>query len=189
MLKEDIRKVYKQKRRKLAAAEKDKLEDLMLIQFQQLDIFSNFSIMTYAPIAVQNEYNPYLAEKYFLFKKGKVTFIYPKIHKSSNQMVGYITGEDTVFVENEYGIYEPEGLCIPIKPMDVQVMFVPLIAFDTNGHRIGYGKGYYDRFITQCDPELIIIGFSFFEPVQIDDINKYDQKMNYCITPTKVYKF
>ncbi len=189
MLKEDIRKVYKQKRRRLTAAEKNKLEDLMLIQFQQLDIFSNFSIMTYAPIDVQNEYNPYLAEKYFLFKNENATFIYPKIFKRTDEMIGYIVGEDTIFVQNEYGIDEPEGLCIPIKPIDIQVMFVPIIAFDNDGHRVGYGKGYYDKFISKCDPELIIVGFSFFDPIEIDDINKYDQKMTYCITPTKLYKF
>ena len=70
------------------------------------------------------------------------------------------------------------------------MVFVPLLAFDTQGNRVGYGKGFYDTFLTNCKPETIIIGLSFFEAeAAIEDIFESDVPLNYCVTPEKVYKF
>jgi 5-formyltetrahydrofolate cyclo-ligase len=61
---------------------------------------------------------------------------------------------------NSYGIPEPTG-GIAVSPATIEVVFVPLLAYDINGNRIGYGKGYYDRFLAQCDPKCNFIGLSF----------------------------
>jgi 5-formyltetrahydrofolate cyclo-ligase len=67
---------------------------------------------------------------------------------------------------------------------------VPLIAFDKKGFRVGYGKGFYDRFITRCHPGVITVGLSFFEPVDaIDDLTEFDVPMKYCVTPNNLYTF
>ncbi|MEZ0130689.1 5-formyltetrahydrofolate cyclo-ligase, partial [Flavobacterium sp. LBUM151] len=58
------------------------------------------------------------------------------------------------------------------------------------GNRIGYGKGFYDKFLAECKPETIKIGLSFFEAVnQIDDVFESDVKLDYCVTPLKIYTF
>jgi 5-formyltetrahydrofolate cyclo-ligase len=188
MTKAEVRIEYKHKRRKLAANEKDKLEDLILIHFQRLPIFDKHCVMSYSPIQVQNEYDTILPEEYFIFRKENVAIAYPIINRETDTMVSYIVADGTEFELNEYGIAEPVG-GVKLNPKDISVMFVPLIAFDKNGYRVGYGKGYYDKFIKLCNPNMIKIGFSFFEPVEIDDINEYDQKLNYCITPEKIYEF
>jgi 5-formyltetrahydrofolate cyclo-ligase len=68
--------------------------------------------------------------------------------------------------------------------------FVPLVAFDRKGFRIGYGKGYYDRYLKRCRPSIPMIGFSFFDPVErIRDINEFDVPLSLCITPSGIYEF
>jgi 5-formyltetrahydrofolate cyclo-ligase len=188
MTKTEIRIAYKHKRRKLPLQEKDKLEDLMLIHFQRLPIFNKNCVMSYAPIEVQNEYNTILPEEYFLLRRENAAMAYPIIDRKTDTMKAYIVADETEFEMNEYGIAEPVG-GVKLNPIDIDVMFVPLIAFDKNGFRVGYGKGYYDKFIKLCSPNLIKIGFSFFEPVEIDDLNEYDEKLNYCITPEKIFEF
>jgi 5-formyltetrahydrofolate cyclo-ligase len=67
---------------------------------------------------------------------------------------------------------------------------VPLVIVDSGGNRIGYGKGFYDRYLSSCRTETVKIGFSFFEPVGlIKDINQFDVPLNLCITPLRIYEF
>jgi 5-formyltetrahydrofolate cyclo-ligase len=75
-------------------------------------------------------------------------------------------------------------------PEEIDLVFVPLLCVDKKGNRVGYGKGYYDKFLKECRRDIIKIGFSYFEPVEkIDDVNRYDVKLNYCITPESFYSF
>ena len=98
--------------------------------------------------------------------------------------------EDEVeLVHNAFGIAEPASGAI-IEPDEIDLALVPLLAFDERGYRAGYGKGYYDKFLSQCRADLVKIGISFFEPVDtIDDINQFDIFLNYCVTPQRVYEF
>ena len=91
--------------------------------------------------------------------------------------------------ENSLGIPEPtDGIEISENQLDV--IFVPLMTFDLNGHRVGYGGGYYDILLQKCRPETLKIGLSFFEAEdQIEDIDENDVPLNYCITPKKTYEF
>ena len=75
-------------------------------------------------------------------------------------------------------------------PSKIDVVFVPLLAFDKNGHRIGYGKGYYDKFLSSCKPDIIKIGLSFYEAEEaFQDVYPSDIPLDYCVTPKKVYRF
>ena len=70
------------------------------------------------------------------------------------------------------------------------MVFVPLLALDKKGHRVGYGKGFYDAFLKDCKPDVIKIGLSFFEAEDIvDDVFKSDVKLDYCVKPENVYEF
>ena len=70
------------------------------------------------------------------------------------------------------------------------MIFIPLVAYDLIGNRVGYGKGYYDRFLKSLNSNTLKIGLSLFEPVEeIIDINNYDISMDICVTPNSIYDF
>jgi 5-formyltetrahydrofolate cyclo-ligase len=99
------------------------------------------------------------------------------------------TDDDTRFRKNEYNLYEPEDGVV-VNPAGLDMVFVPLLTFDKRGFRIGYGKGFYDRYLAQCRRECVKIGFSYFEPLdEIEDASLFDVPLNLCVTPTTVYVF
>jgi 5-formyltetrahydrofolate cyclo-ligase len=107
----------------------------------------------------------------------------------TRQMTHYLLTDATKFRKNSYNIPEPiDGLEVPVAKIDV--VFVPLLAFDINGNRVGYGKGFYDLFMSECLPDTLKIGLSFFEAEQtIDDVFENDVKLDFCITPNRIYEF
>ena len=94
----------------------------------------------------------------------------------------------TELVESAWGIREPVGPCI--EPIEIDLVLVPLIAFDETGHRVGYGKGYYDRFLDQTRQECLKIGLSYFPPEpEITDAGAHDVRLDACITPDALFRF
>jgi 5-formyltetrahydrofolate cyclo-ligase len=96
---------------------------------------------------------------------------------------------DTKIQENRWGIPEPvQAEAIAVEEIDM--VLVPLLAFDTQGHRVGYGKGFYDRFLVACRPGTVKIGLSLETAVhQVADVHEGDVVLDYVITPAEVIKF
>ena len=114
--------------------------------------------------------------------------VLPKADFATGDMKHILLQENTTFKISEYNIPEPvEG--IEIDPKMIDVVFVPLLAFDLEGNRVGYGKGFYDRFLAQCNPDCKFIGLTFFE-AEKKIINEFiDFPLNHCITPNKIHNF
>ncbi|WP_407138348.1 5-formyltetrahydrofolate cyclo-ligase [Aquimarina sp. 2-A2] len=108
---------------------------------------------------------------------------------TTNQLSNYLLTDNTRLIKNEYNIPEPvDG--IPIASDQIEVVFIPLLAFDTVGNRIGYGKGFYDRFLAKCNEKVIKVGLSFFESApEFSFVESTDIKLDYCVTPNKTYVF
>jgi len=107
----------------------------------------------------------------------------------THRMIHFLLTDNTKLVKSSFGIPEPvEGIEVPSNKIDV--VFVPLLAFDEKGQRVGYGKGFYDRFLSECKPDVITIGLSFFE-AENEPIDAFDTDvpLDYCVTPLKVYSF
>jgi 5-formyltetrahydrofolate cyclo-ligase len=114
---------------------------------------------------------------------------HPVINSSDGTMQNYLCNENTVYDLNQYGIPEPLNEK-EIMPGEIDMAIIPLLVFDTAGYRVGYGKGYYDRFLADCRPEMLKIGLSFFSPVEsLSDAAFFDKKLDFCITPDCVYAF
>ena len=114
--------------------------------------------------------------------------VIPKTY-SEKLLKNYLLTDGTTIKINPLGIPEPEG-GIEIEETQIEVVFVPLLAFDSKGHRVGYGGGYYDSFLKKCQSGTLKIGLSFFDAVEkIDDANENDIPLDYCVTPAKIYEF
>ncbi|MDG2475824.1 MAG: 5-formyltetrahydrofolate cyclo-ligase [Flavobacteriaceae bacterium] len=121
-----------------------------------------------------------------LFEKDKRIFV-PKI-KDTN-LIHVEIKKDTLYSTNKIGIKEPKENH-KADPNLFEVVFIPLLAYDKQGNRVGYGGGYYDKFLGNIKTNPLKIGFSLFEPVdKIQDIEKHDVRLDYVITPKKVYSF
>jgi 5-formyltetrahydrofolate cyclo-ligase len=101
----------------------------------------------------------------------------------------YLLTDNSLLTPNAWGIPEPQG-GIEVTPEQIDVVFVPLLAFDRQGFRVGYGGGDYDRFLASCRKGARTVGLSFFDPVEhIADVQAFDVPLDFCITPEKVYSF
>ncbi len=187
MTKEAIRKIYKEKRAALSYGQREKMQDLLMIQFQKLPLDIPATIMSYQPF--KNEFDPAYVIDFCRFKHPPLIEVMPLMLEENNQLQPIEVTEHTQYSLNKYGIAEPmDGTPIPIDSIDMVI--VPLLAFDTSGHRVGYGKGYYDRFLALCKPDCIRLGFSFFDPIpSIEDVHALDVTLHMGITPEKSYIF
>lgn len=190
MLKQELRKIYKNKRTELSASERMKLDDLLLIQLQNLAFENNVEVlMSYWPLEHHCEMNTLLYTHYLKHAIPNLRVAFPVINISAKEMKAIRVHEKTNFVENVFALLEPEE-GDEIAPEEIDVIFVPLLAFDEEGFRVGYGKGFYDRFLKRCREDVITIGFSYFDPVEpISDRNQFDIPLRFCITPHKIYAF
>src|SRR5690606_35011730 len=108
---------------------------------------------------------------------------------ANHRMTHFLLTEETKIKKNNYNIPEPiSGEEIPSDKIDV--VFIPLLAYDIHGNRVGYGKGFYDRFLSECRKDTLKIGLSFFEPEnKREDVYEQDIPLDFCITPDTIYTF
>ena len=107
--------------------------------------------------------------------------------KKNNEMDFYNWSSKNLLKINKYGIPEPEQ----IKKVFPDVIIVPLVAFDTRLYRLGYGGGYYDRYIDKISKKkkLLKIGIAYsFQKINRVPVNKYDKKLDIIITEKYVLK-
>ena len=91
-------------------------------------------------------------------------------------------------VKNKYGILQPKEDAIEDHP---EMIIVPLVGFSMLGYRLGYGGGYYDRFIDvkNKSKKIITVGFGYsFQEVNDLPIESHDQKLNWILTEKYLYK-
>jgi 5-formyltetrahydrofolate cyclo-ligase len=187
MLKKELRQKYKALRNQLS---EDDLEEMSLAianKVLMLPIWEKTYFHIFLPITEHKEVNTeYIL--HLLSGKDK-EIVVSKCDFGTCNLIHFLLTDNTKIKKNQYNIPEPvDGLEVPTSKIDV--VFVPLLAYDITGHRAGYGKGFYDKFLTECKPETIKIGLSFFEPEEIiEDIFENDVKLDYCVTPNGVYEF
>ena len=88
---------------------------------------------------------------------------------------------------NKYGIPEPTTAKIVFP----DILIIPLVAYDNNLNRLGYGGGFYDRYIDKIEKikKVIKIGLAFsYQKVKTIPINQYDKKLNFIITEKEILK-
>ncbi|MDB5211397.1 MAG: 5-formyltetrahydrofolate cyclo-ligase [Sediminibacterium sp.] len=189
MNKQELRQLYQIKRAEIHSKERLRLDDLLLLQFQQFDYSDVQTVLTYWPLANKSEPNTHLFSGYLRHMLPGMVLAYPLTDPLSLEMTALAIHEDTIYHTNAWGITEPkEGEVI--DPTQIDLIFVPLLAYDTKGYRVGFGKGFYDRYLARCREDIVKIGFSYFGPVdEIADTDQFDVPLTYCITPQQTYEF
>ena len=184
--KDELRKKYRDLRGKLSTEEV--LENSIAIANHCLavDLWTKSLYHLFLSSEKKNEVNTSFLLSVLQGKDKQI--VVSKILNES-KLEHYLLSDQTLLKENDYGIPEPVS-GIKINPLEIDVVFLPLLVFDKQGHRVGYGKGYYDRFLADCQKETIKVGISFFEPIdKIEDIDENDIAMDFVVTPNQVFSF
>jgi 5-formyltetrahydrofolate cyclo-ligase len=115
----------------------------------------------------------------------------PYIIPGTREMEHFLLTPFTHLVTNQWRIPEPDPLTSEkISPEEIDIVLVPLLAFDPKGYRVGYGGGYYDRFLSQTRPDCVKMGLSLFEKAdEIEDADEFDIPLDVCLTPERLYDF
>jgi 5-formyltetrahydrofolate cyclo-ligase len=189
MVKSDIRKIFINARNDLSAAELSDMTEKIVNNFRKVALQGAQVLMSYYPIPERKEFDVTICEKLLALENHNLRTALPKLLPDNETMQAVEVHKNSEFIINRYNIAEPVNNDI-IEPQLIDVIFVPLLAFDTKGYRVGYGKGFYDRFLPKCAQDVVKIGFSYFDAIDaINDVDEYDVPLNYCITPTSVYEF
>ena len=187
MLKKDLRQKYKAKRQELNEVEIEDLSLAIANKVLTLPIWDKTYFHVFLPITEHKEVNTeYIL--HLLSGKDKEIVI-SKSDFENRTLENFLLTDNTTLKKNKYNIPEPiDG--IPIFREQIDIVFIPLLAFDKKGNRVGYGKGFYDNFLKTCNEGTLKIGLSFFEAeAKIEDTHEGDIKLDYCVTPTQLYQF
>ena len=187
MTTKDARIKYKKLRNELTEQERDNKSMAVANELLQLPIWDKQYFHVFLSIEEHFEVDTaYIL--HILAGKDKDILI-SKSDFETREMTHYLLTDGTKIRKNEYNIPEPvDGIEVPASKIDV--VFVPLLAFDEKGHRVGYGKGFYDRFLSKCNTNVVTVGLSFFEAEkEITDLHANDFALHYCVTPSKIYTF
>ena len=186
-MKSNLRKKYKALRETLSAETIEERSLEIANKSLELPIWEGSFYHLFLSISEKKEID---TEPILHILQGKdKNVVISKTDFASTSMKHYLLTDGTIIKTNKWGIPEPvDGIEIPANKIDV--VFVPLLAFDLDGHRVGYGKGFYDIFLSQCRKDVMKVGLSLFEPeVKIPGIQENDVPLDFCVTPTRIYNF
>lgn len=182
------RKLYKEKRKGFSEIELQELSN------QICEVAFNFlleqpriqAIHIFLPIKAQREVDTIpLLEK--LWGRGVKTYT-SMVDVSSDDLLTITLEPNSQFVLDKWGIPLPIEFEEVEKPV-LDLIFVPLLAYDEKGMRLGFGRGYYDRFFKSLPNNPMKVGLSFFDPEEILPSEEHDIPLDFCTTPAKVLTF
>lgn len=189
MDKAQIRKEIIEKRKSLTPEETCSLLQKIIDRLNQFNFDKINVVHIYLPIRKKNEIDTFPVIQFLKLIAPHLIIVIPRSNFKTFELENVVYNSETILMENDYGIMEPVGGdVVPINNIDMVIC--PLLTFDTNGYRVGYGKGFYDRFLSICRPDVIKIGLSYFEAISaISNIDKFDIKLDYAISPEKYWAF
>jgi 5-formyltetrahydrofolate cyclo-ligase len=186
MLKSIARKEFLQKRAALSPDEMASANAGISQQFKQFNFQNIRTVHAFLPIVSRNEPDTFRLIDYLQTQHTHIQIVVSRSDFSNYQMSCHPYLGKADLAENQYHIPEPQTEQIFSGKIDL--VLVPLLAFDLKGYRVGYGKGFYDRFL--ADKHCKKLGLSIFDPIeQIDDVHADDIRLDYCISPKQIYSF
>lgn len=190
MNKADLRKLYLEKRADISPTEVAQASRQIADRFfENVDLTPIIKLHTFIRIPKFNEIDTSMIYYRLWRDHADVVTVAPRVNTFSREIESIAFDETTEWNKSALGIREPVGDNIA-EPSEIDAVVVPLLCFDKSGHRVGYGKGMYDRFLSRCRIKCLKVGLSYFPPEPaIDDLEVTDMGLDMVITAGGVHRF
>ena len=183
MKKVNLRKIYKQKRNELTFEEIQELQENIYKQIYDLDISKVKIVHLFLTLRKFKEINTQPIIDYF--REHKRQIVVSKCNFKDNSLSHFYLEENTNLELNKFGVPEPVDTK-SVEENQLDLIFVPLLISDEDNYRVGYGKGFYDRFLSNCREDCKKIGLNFFKPIsKIIDVHEFDISLDCVMYPKK----
>jgi 5-formyltetrahydrofolate cyclo-ligase len=190
LTKEELRKLFVEKRLALSAEEYATLNRRLCENFFLHVGLSAISVLhIFLPLVQKKEPDTWPILNRILKDFPNIQISIPRVNHQEQRLDNIYFENAELLSTSRWGLQElKDGTATPIEKIDM--VLVPLLTFDFAGHRVGYGKGYYDRLLAACRADCVKIGISLFPPVNIiDAVNVHDQRLNGCVTPDEFFSY
>lgn len=190
MNKSELRRLYLGKRGELTRKEIiDKSRSVASNFFSSFDLSKTKCVHVFLTLKDRGEVETGLIIERIWRSFPQISVVVPRVNRKEKKMECAVYDPMSRLVPNFWGIFEPLNTRV-ISENAVDIVLVPLLSFDKRGHRVGYGGGYYDKFLSICREDCLKVGVSLFDPVErIEDIGPHDVHIDFCVTPDKVWDF
>jgi 5-formyltetrahydrofolate cyclo-ligase len=181
-----LRSIFLERRKALSASDRDEQSLSIANQCLALPIWEFEYFHLFLPIEKWAEIDTHFLLTLLQGRDKQV--ILPKV-KDDKDLSHVLLTDATKIQLNRWQIPEPVN-GIRIDPQQIEVVFIPLLSFDCQGNRVGYGKGFYDTFLALCKPDVVKVGLSFFNPVkEIEDVREEDVRLDFVVTPSEIHSY
>ena len=181
MKKQELRKIYKQKRTDLTADQILEFQENIYEQIYDLDTSGVKNVHLFLSLTKFKEIDTQPIINFFRKRHKKI--VVSTCNFKDNTLSHFYLEEDTVLELNKFGVPEPIN-AEQVDEKELDLIFVPLLISDELNYRVGYGKGFYDRFLSKCTDKAQFIGLNFFKPIyQIKDSDEFDVPLHQVIYP------
>jgi 5-formyltetrahydrofolate cyclo-ligase len=140
------------------------------------------TLHTYLPMASHHEPDTWRAIHTLRNRYPAVRIALPRINSFTGELEhGEFTSREAL-LPGQWGILEPSGQAV-IAETEMDWILVPMLVGDNQGYRIGYGKGYYDKFLAKCRPDAMKVGISLFPLMEKIPHEAHDIPLDWVVTP------
>lgn len=186
--KKELRNEYKQKRAELNDGDKNDAA-FKIAQALKRILFKHSICHIFLPIKQQNEVDTIAIINYLNEKNMGITFCTSVSNFEDLTMPCYTFSVNNL-VENNLGIPEPKAPLKPVKESIINTVIVPLLICNNKGYRVGYGKGFYDRFLAKLPNKSLKIGINYFDIINQEiETNANDIALDMHISPNGITTF
>ena len=181
MKKQELRALYKQKRKDLTEIQIKGLQENIYQQVYNLDLSKVNNVHVFLSISKFKEIDTAPLITWFRNKNKRI--VVSKCNFKDNTLSHFYLEENTVLSLNKFGVLEPVAAEL-VEENKLDLIFIPMLISDDKKFRVGYGKGFYDRFLSNCRKDAKFIGLNFFPPITaIEDKNEFDIPLHQVIYP------
>lgn len=179
----ELRDSFKAKRKAMIADKKHQLDIKIASRVENLWAFREAeTLLAYASLPLEVGTHELIQKAKKLGKRVAL----PLCIQESHRMEFYIVNDESDLAEGAYGIMEPDTeKCEKLSDMTSSVCIVPALAFDKSGYRLGFGKGYYDRFLSSYKGKTIGIIYTDFI-VDALPHGRYDKKVDFIVSENRM---